>query len=418
MGAYNAAGWLLDRHVEEGRGDRWRSAATGRRSTLRRAAGRRVPGPARARALGVDAGRPRRSSSSTTSRRSRPGSSAPCGPASSPVPVSTMLTAGELAADRRRRRRRAPSSCRPSTSPHLADRSSPPRRTVEHAVVVGDRATTSSVAVRRWAEFDDRGPRSPSRRRRHDSPAFWLYSSGTTGVPKGVMHRHGSLQATADTYAARVLGVTPDDRFLSVAKLFFAYGLGNCLTFPLGGRGDGDPRAAPTDAAAHRRARRRRAADAVLRQPWLRRRPARHRRRRRRVRQRAGDRDRRRVAARRPAATLQRALRASRARRHRLDRGAAHLPVQHPRRPAAGHERHDRSPATRPVCSTTPAPRSCAPGHARLPPRARPVRRHGLLAAARGHRRGVPRRRLAAHRRRLHPLGRRCAGRSSGATTT
>ena len=66
-----------------------------------------------------------------------------------------------------------------------------------------------------------------------DSPAFWLYSSGTTGTPKGVMHTHGNLPATVDTYASQVLQVTPDDRFLSIAKLFFAYGLGNSLTFPL-----------------------------------------------------------------------------------------------------------------------------------------------------------------------------------------
>ena len=56
------------------------------------------------------------------------------------------------------------------------------------------------------------------------------------------MHRHGSPQATAETYAREVLAIGPDDRCLSVAKLFFAYGLGNSLTFPLGGRRHGDPR--------------------------------------------------------------------------------------------------------------------------------------------------------------------------------
>jgi 4-hydroxybenzoate-CoA ligase len=66
-----------------------------------------------------------------------------------------------------------------------------------------------------------------------DEPAFWLYSSGSTGMPKGVRHLHSSLAATADTYARQVLGIREDDVGLSAAKLFFAYGLGNALTFPM-----------------------------------------------------------------------------------------------------------------------------------------------------------------------------------------
>jgi benzoate-CoA ligase family protein len=65
-----------------------------------------------------------------------------------------------------------------------------------------------------------------------DSPAFWLYTSGTTGTPKAAMHRHGALRATAQTYAADVLGIGPGDVCYSAAKVFFAYGLGNTLTFP------------------------------------------------------------------------------------------------------------------------------------------------------------------------------------------
>src|SRR6201986_496860 len=66
-----------------------------------------------------------------------------------------------------------------------------------------------------------------------DEPAFWLYSSGSTGMPKGVRHLHSSLAATAETYAKQVLGIREDDVGLSAAKLFFAYGLGNAMTFPM-----------------------------------------------------------------------------------------------------------------------------------------------------------------------------------------
>ena len=66
-----------------------------------------------------------------------------------------------------------------------------------------------------------------------DSPAFWLYTSGTTGDPKGAMHRHGSVPVVCETYGQQVLGIRPSDRCLSAAKAFFAYGLGNSLLFPL-----------------------------------------------------------------------------------------------------------------------------------------------------------------------------------------
>ena len=66
-----------------------------------------------------------------------------------------------------------------------------------------------------------------------DECAFWLYSSGSTGQPKGVRHVHGNLKFTADTYGAQVLGIAHDDIVYSVAKLFFAYGLGNAMTFPM-----------------------------------------------------------------------------------------------------------------------------------------------------------------------------------------
>lgn len=65
-----------------------------------------------------------------------------------------------------------------------------------------------------------------------DDVAFWLYSSGSTGAPKGVKHLHRNLRATSEYYAKGVLGIREDDVIFSAAKLFFAYGLGNGMTFP------------------------------------------------------------------------------------------------------------------------------------------------------------------------------------------
>jgi benzoate-CoA ligase len=66
-----------------------------------------------------------------------------------------------------------------------------------------------------------------------DEPGFWLYSSGSTGRPKGTVHTHANLYWTAELYGKPVLGLREDDLCFSAAKLFFAYGLGNALTFPL-----------------------------------------------------------------------------------------------------------------------------------------------------------------------------------------
>jgi len=66
-----------------------------------------------------------------------------------------------------------------------------------------------------------------------DDICFWLYSSGSTGTPKGTVHLHSHLIQTAELYGRAILGIRESDVVYSAAKLFFAYGLGNALTFPL-----------------------------------------------------------------------------------------------------------------------------------------------------------------------------------------
>jgi benzoate-CoA ligase len=66
-----------------------------------------------------------------------------------------------------------------------------------------------------------------------DDPGFWLYSSGSTGKPKGTVHTHANLWWTAELFGKPVLGLNEADTCFSAAKLYFAYGLGNGLTFPL-----------------------------------------------------------------------------------------------------------------------------------------------------------------------------------------
>jgi benzoate-CoA ligase len=66
-----------------------------------------------------------------------------------------------------------------------------------------------------------------------DDMCFWLYSSGSTGAPKGTVHAHSSLMQTAELYGKPILGIREEDVVFSAAKLFFAYGLGNGLSFPM-----------------------------------------------------------------------------------------------------------------------------------------------------------------------------------------
>src|SRR5271166_6855053 len=81
--------------------------------------------------------------------------------------------------------------------------------------------------------LDEAQPDPATARTSRDDMCFWLYTSGSTGRPKGAVHVHSSLRLTADLYGMGVLGLKESDLCYSVAKLFFAYGLGNALTFPM-----------------------------------------------------------------------------------------------------------------------------------------------------------------------------------------
>jgi benzoate-CoA ligase family protein len=99
-----------------------------------------------------------------------------------------------------------------------------------HVIVSGEKAG----GCRRFEDvLADARPESYTASTTRDDICFWLYTSGSTGRPKAAAHVHASLRLTADLYAGGVLGLKKSDVCYSVAKLFFAYGLGNALTFPM-----------------------------------------------------------------------------------------------------------------------------------------------------------------------------------------
>jgi benzoate-CoA ligase len=101
---------------------------------------------------------------------------------------------------------------------------------LEHVIVSGDDAH----GHRRFEDLIEQAKPDPATAPTvRDDIAFWLYTSGSTGKPKGAVHVHSDLKLTDELYGRPVLGITADDVCYSVAKLFFAYGLGNALTFPL-----------------------------------------------------------------------------------------------------------------------------------------------------------------------------------------
>jgi benzoate-CoA ligase family protein len=101
---------------------------------------------------------------------------------------------------------------------------------LEHVIISGGQTQGPPRFDDLLAQASTKPMTAPTTR---DDMCFWLYTSGSTGRPKGAVHTHADLKLTDDLYAAPTLGITENDICYSVAKLFFAYGLGNALTFPM-----------------------------------------------------------------------------------------------------------------------------------------------------------------------------------------
>ncbi len=143
-----------------------------------------------------------------------------------PVAVNTLLTGadfGYMLRDCRAQALCVSKALLPTFEPLVGEVAG-----LRHVVVAGD---TGERSVAGWiAAGSDRHTVASTC---SDEPCFWLYSSGSTGAPKGTVHLHSHLVQTAELYGRGVLGIREDDVVYSAAKLFFAYGLGNALTFPM-----------------------------------------------------------------------------------------------------------------------------------------------------------------------------------------
>jgi benzoate-CoA ligase family protein len=103
-------------------------------------------------------------------------------------------------------------------------------KNLAHVIVSGENAHGHRRFADLLAAADDKAVTAPTT---CDDMCFWLYTSGSTGRPKGAVHTHADLKLTDELYARPILGIRENDICYSVAKLFFAYGLGNALTFPM-----------------------------------------------------------------------------------------------------------------------------------------------------------------------------------------
>lgn len=145
-----------------------------------------------------------------------------------PIALNTLLTASDLEYVLNDSRATAVVVSAPLLS--SLDASFSKARFLSRTIVSGPPGPWSIAMSRLLQDASDTFEPAPTT---CDDACFWLYSSGSTGAPKGTVHTHGSLIRTAELYARPIAGYREDDLVFSVSKLPFAYGLGNSLTFPL-----------------------------------------------------------------------------------------------------------------------------------------------------------------------------------------
>jgi benzoate-CoA ligase family protein len=144
------------------------------------------------------------------------------------VPVNTLMTEDDyrfMLEDSRARVLVVSEELLPKFKPAIAA-----SKSLEHVIVSGAAAHGHHHFADLLAAVDNKPVTAPTT---SDDMCFWLYTSGSTGRPKGAVHTHADLALTDELYARPILGITENDICYSVAKLFFAYGLGNALTFPM-----------------------------------------------------------------------------------------------------------------------------------------------------------------------------------------
>ena len=146
-----------------------------------------------------------------------------------PVPVNTLLTSADYAYMLRDSRARVL-----VVSDALYDRFAPIVKEQPHLQTVLISGQSPDAALPEYSALSAAAsPELTTAPTSCDDVGFWLYSSGSTGAPKGAVHLQSDLVQTAVLYGQGVLGIREDDLVFSAAKLFFAYGLGNGMTFPL-----------------------------------------------------------------------------------------------------------------------------------------------------------------------------------------